>query len=89
MSLSESYNKQNSLRRPTIFFRNFLGPPVEKWLRDSCVDENFLELIKELLDSEMTAEEYIDFDIKTCTSVPDINSDEVDWRVSSVEKCNI
>ena len=54
---------------------------------DDLVDEEFLELFKELTDSEMTAEEYIDFDIETCTSVPVINSDEVDWRVSSVEKC--
>ena len=35
----------------------------------------------------MTAEEYINFDIETCTSVPVINPDEVDWRVNSVEKC--
>eukprot|EP00795_Rhopilema_esculentum_P005002 gene5002-107_t len=33
----------------------------------------------------MTAEEYIDFDVETCTSVSEINSDEVDWRVTSVE----
>ena len=57
---------------------------------DDLVDEEFLELFKELTDSEdseMTAEEYIDFYIETCASVPVINSDEVDWRVSSVEKC--
>ena len=43
---------------------------------------------KELPDSncETTAEEYIDFDIKTCSSVPVINSDTVDQRVSSVQK---
>ena len=35
----------------------------------------------------MTQEEYIDFDIEVCTSYPEINSDEVDWKVSSVSKC--
>ena len=35
----------------------------------------------------MTQEEYIDFDIEVCTSYPEINSDEVDWKVSSVNKC--
>ena len=47
----------------------------------------------------MTAEEYIDFgietctsvpvinfDIETCTSIPVINFDEVNWRVSLFEK---
>ena len=35
----------------------------------------------------MTAEEYVDFDVKTCSSLPGINSDMVDWRVSSVKAC--
>ena len=35
----------------------------------------------------MTAEEYIDFDIETCSSAPAVNAYEVDWRVSSVKKC--
>ena len=37
--------------------------------------------------SGTTAEEYIDFDIETCTSSPVINSDKLDWRTSSVQKC--
>ena len=35
----------------------------------------------------MTTEQYFDFDIETCTSVSIINSEEVDWRESSVGKC--
>ena len=51
------------------------------------VDEEFKELFKEITDSdsEITAKEYIDFDTETCSSVSVFNSDEVDWRVSSVE----
>ena len=63
----------------------FSKKPCES--EDDLVDEEFLELFNELTDSEMTAEEYIDFDIETCTSIPIVNSDEVDWKVSSVEKC--
>ena len=41
------------------------------------------------MDSEwdMTAEEYANFDVETCSSLPPINSDMVDWRVSSVKAC--
>ena len=35
----------------------------------------------------MKAEEYADFDVETCSSLPPINSDMVDWRVSSVKAC--
>ena len=53
------------------------------------VDEEFNALFKELADSdcETTAEEYIDFDVKACRSVPAINPDTVDLTVSSVEIC--
>ena len=50
------------------------------------IDE-FKALFDELADSSMTAEEYIDFDIETCSSAPAVNADEVDWKVSSVKKC--
>lgn len=60
-------------------------------IEDDDVDAEFDELFKELTESNsgscITAEEYIDFDIETCTSAPVINSDEVDWRASSVQKC--
>lgn len=60
-------------------------------IEDDVVDAEFDELFKELTESNsgsgITAEEYIDFDIETCTSAPVINSDEVDWRASSVQKC--
>ena len=57
-------------------------------IEDDIVDEEFNALFKELTDSdcETAAEEYIDFDVKTCSSVPAINSDTVDWRLSSVQK---
>ena len=35
----------------------------------------------------MTAEEYADFDVETCSSLPPINCDMIDWRVSSVKAC--
>ena len=35
----------------------------------------------------MTIKEYTDFDIETSSSVPVINSEEIDWKVSSVAKC--
>ena len=54
---------------------------------DSVLDDEFKALFNELSDSSMTAEEYVDFDIETCTSVLEINSDEVDWKVSSLQKC--
>ena len=53
-------------------------------------DEKFDVLFKELTaDSEcdMTAEECIDFDVQTCSSLLAINVDMVDWRVSSVQNC--
>ena len=33
----------------------------------------------------MTTEEYVYFDVETCSSMPAINSDMVDWKVSSVK----
>lgn len=54
---------------------------------EKVLDEEFKALFDELDDSSMTQEEYIDFDIEVCTSYPAINSDEVDWKVSSVSKC--
>ena len=58
-------------------------------IEDDMVDEEFNALIKGLADSdcETTAEEYIDFDVKACRSVPAINPDTVDLTVSSVEIC--
>ena len=58
-------------------------------IEDDIVDEEFNALFKELADSdcETIAEEYIDFAVKTGSSVPAINSDTVDWRVSSVQQC--
>ena len=58
-------------------------------IEDDYVDEEFNPLFKKLADSdcETTAEECIDFDVETCCSVPAINSDTVDWRISSVQKC--
>ena len=56
---------------------------------DDLVDEEFNSLFNELVDPEcdMTAEECADFDVETCSSLPPINSDMVDWRVSSVKAC--
>ena len=47
---------------------------------DDMVDEEFNALFNKLVDSEcdMTAKEYIDFDGKTCSSLPAINQDMVD-----------
>ena len=54
---------------------------------ENGLDEEFKALFDELADSSMTQEDYIDFDLEVCTSHPEINSDEVDWKVSSVNKC--
>ena len=53
---------------------------------DDIVDEKFNALFNELTDSEcdLTAEEYVDLDAETCSSLPVINSYTVDWRVSLV-----
>ena len=53
------------------------------------MDEEFISLFSELADSEcdMTAEEYVDFDVETCSFLPTINSDMVDWGVSSDKAC--
>ena len=54
---------------------------------DELVDEELNFLLNELVDPEcdMAAEEYTNFDVETCSSLPPINSDMVDWRVSSVK----
>ena len=54
-------------------------------IEDDIADEEFNALFKELADSdcETTAEEYIDFDVGTCSLAPAINSDAVDWRFST------
>ena len=54
---------------------------------DDIVDEEFNALFNELADSEcdMTAEEYVDFNVETCSSLPAINSNMVDWKLSSVK----
>ena len=55
------------------------------------MDEQFDALFNELADSEcdMTPEEYVDFDVETCSYLAAITSDMVDWRVSSVKACVI
>ena len=57
--------------------------------KDNLVDEEFNSLFNELVypECDMTVEEYADFDVETCSSLPPINSDMVDWRVSSVKAC--
>eukprot|EP00795_Rhopilema_esculentum_P000468 gene468-10143_t len=52
-------------------------------IEDDIVNDEFKELFKELTESEITAEEYID--VEMCTSVFEINSDKVGWRANSVE----
>ena len=39
------------------------------------------------IDSDLTAEEYIDFDARMCTAEPAIDSDQVDWREASTNVC--
>ena len=53
------------------------------------MDEQFDALFNELADSEcdMTAEEYVNFEVETCSYLAAINSDMVDSRVSSVKAC--
>ena len=56
---------------------------------DDLVDEEFNSLFNELVNPEcdMTVEKYADFDVETCSCFPPINSDMVDWGVSSVKAC--
>ena len=56
---------------------------------DDIVNEEFNVLFNELADSAcgMTAEEYVDFNVETCSSLPAINSDMVDCRVISFKAC--
>ena len=54
---------------------------------DDIVHEEFNASFNKLADSEcdMAGEEYVDFNIKTCSSLPTINSVIVDWKLSSVK----
>ena len=55
---------------------------------DEIVGEKFNTLFNKLADSECDmTEEDINFDVETCSSLPAINSDMVDYRVSSVKAC--
>ena len=53
------------------------------------MDEEFNALFNELTDSEcdMAGEDYDNFDVEKCSSMPAISSDMVDRRVSSVKAC--
>ena len=49
------------------------------------IQNPYSDLFNELTagsECDMAMEEYIDFDVATCSSSPAINSDMVDWRVS-------
>ena len=56
---------------------------------DDIMNEEFNGLLNKLAKSEfdMTVKMYVDFDVKTSSSLLAINSDMVDWRVSSPETC--
>ena len=58
---------------------------------NDIVNEEFNALFNEFVDLEcdMTAEEYVNFNVETCSFLPAINSDMVDWRVSLVKSCVI
>ena len=58
---------------------------------DDIADEEFNALLNELVHSQcnMTVEEYVNFDVVTCSSLPAISSDMVESRVSSVKACVI
>ena len=51
------------------------------------MDEEFNPLFNKLTDSacDMTAEKHVDTHVQTCSSLPAINSDMADWKVSSVK----
>ena len=51
------------------------------------MDEEFNPLFNKLTDSEcdMTTEKHVDTHVQTCSSLPAINSDTADWKVSSVK----
>ena len=54
---------------------------------DDAVDEEFDALFNELKDSECDKSKYVDFDVETSSSLPAINSDMIDWRKYSIQKC--
>ena len=84
-------NAQKEITAETInnCFARFDFTEDTSEIKDDIVNEEFNALFKELADSDCktTAEKYIDFDVKTCTSKPAINSDTVDLRLSSARKC--
>ena len=52
------------------------------------LDDGFEDLFKELtgeLESNMIADEYIHFDASTNTCPPALNSDKIDWRITSIQ----
>ena len=55
------------------------------------LDHEFEDLFKELpgeLESNIIAEEYIYFDAETNTCPPALNSDKIDWRITSIQDSN-
>ena len=56
---------------------------------DDIVNEEFNAPFNELVDSEcdITAEEYVDFNVERYSSLLAMNSDTVEWSVSSVKAC--
>lgn len=54
------------------------------------IDEEFTALFGELtkdFEDDITAEEYIDFDVSICSASPAINFEMVDWKIRSVQEC--
>ena len=55
---------------------------------DEELNSFFKELSEELqIDSDISANEYSNFNHEVCTSFPSVNSDEVGWRHVSVTTC--
>ena len=59
---------------------------------ESELDDEFAELLKELTEmhkaeNDFSAEEYIDFDNEISSFHPLINSEMVDWKAASIQKC--
>ena len=57
------------------------------------LDKDFVELFSELtkemvdIDDQLTPEGYENFDSVEYTSLPEIETDDVDWRISSIAAC--
>ena len=59
---------------------------------DAELDGEFPELFKELtemdeVENDLTADGYIDFEINVPSCHPPINSEMVDWKVTSIQEC--